>query len=100
MENFNERIAKLEADDKNIFHQLDEIKTEVRDIRRLTVAVEKVAAQTENTAKKVDDISNRLGDVERAPSEEFKHYKRALITALVTGTVGTVLGAVFAQILK
>ena len=40
-EKIAERIATLEANNANIFHQLDEIKTDVKDIRRLTVAVEK-----------------------------------------------------------
>ena len=55
-ENINERISTLEANERNIFHQLDEIKNDVRDIRRLTAAVEKVALQTENTSKKVYSI--------------------------------------------
>ena len=48
-QNLNERVSYLEAQDKNIFHQLDEIKTDVRDIKRLTVAVERIALQTKST---------------------------------------------------
>ena len=35
-DSINGRISTLEANDRNIFHQLDEIKSDVRDIRRLT----------------------------------------------------------------
>lgn len=96
----SERIAKLEADGKNIFHQLDEIKTEVRDIRKLTAAVEKIAVQTENTAKKVDNISERLECVEREPTNDFKYYKRLIIGTLSTGVIGIIVGALFALIIK
>ena len=99
-ENINERISTLEANERNIFHQLDEIKNDVRDIRRLTAAVEKVALQTENTAKKVYSIDKRLEYVERAPAEDMKYYKRAIIGCIATGIIGIILGAVATIILK
>ena len=99
-ENINERISTLEANERNIFHQLDAIKNDVRDIRRLTAAVEKVALQTENTAKKVYSIDKRLEYVERAPAEDMKYYKRAIIGCIATGIIGIILGAVATIILK
>ncbi len=95
-----ERLAKLEADGKNIFHQLDEIKNEVRDIRRLTSAVEKIAVKTDDTAQRVADISERLECVEQTPAEDFKYYKRSLLSSLATGIIGLILGAVFSLIIK
>jgi len=97
---FTERLARLEAEDKNIFHQLDEIKAEVRDIRKLTAAVEKIADQMKNTSQKVDSIDRRLDTVERAPAEEFNHYKRLIINCIITGVLGAVTGAVLTLIIK
>jgi len=71
----HERLAKLEADEKNIFHQLTEIKEEVKDIRRLTLAVEKIAVKTESIDSKVDEMGTRISAVEREPTDDFKHYK-------------------------
>ena len=42
----HELLAKHEANIEEIFHQLGEVKAEVRDIRKLTSAVEKLATQT------------------------------------------------------
>ena len=39
----HELLAKHEANIEEIFHQLGEVKAEVRDIRKLTSAVEKLA---------------------------------------------------------
>ncbi len=99
-DNVNERIARLEAEDKNIFHQLDEIKGEVKDIRRLTSAVEKLAEQTKSTAVKVDDISKRLVCVERAPAEEMQLYRRTVIKCIITGIIGIIAGAVSSFIIN
>lgn len=96
----HERLAKLEADDKNIFHQLSEIKEEVKDIRRLTTAVEQIAVKTESIDNKVDSMGTRLSLVEREPGEDFRHYKRLILGAILTSTVSTVALAVLSLIMK
>ena len=95
-----ERLAICEANDSNIFHQLTEIKTEVKDIRRLTSAVEKIAVQTKTTAEKVDDIGRRLDTVERMPAEDHRHYRRVLWDCLITGLAGALLGGLLSLLLR
>ena len=99
-DNIAERVVKLEADNKNIFHQLTEIKEDVRDIRQLTAAVEKIAVKTDETAKKLDGISERIEAVERLPAEDMRYYRRMAVSCIITGVIGTVLGAVLALILN
>ncbi len=99
-EQFMERLAKCEANESNIFHQLTEIKSEVKDIRRLTSAVEKLAVQTKNTVQKIDGIDRRLGTVEQKPAENFRHYKRVIVDCVLTGALGALIGAFAAYILK
>jgi hypothetical protein len=99
-ESINGRIATLEANDSNIFHQLTEIKAEMKNLNRLTVAVEKIALQTQSITQKVDGIDARLGSVESAPSREYKHYKRVAIDYIVTAVLGIAFGAVSAFIFK
>lgn len=99
-QNLNERVSYLEAQNKNIFHQLDEIKEDVRDIKRLTVAVERIALQTKSTSEQVVGINERLDNLEQAPAEEAKHYKRVIISCIVTGVISLILGAVLSLIIK
>ena len=99
-EHVMERLAICEANDSNIFHQLTEIKSEVKDIRRLTTAVEKIAVQTKNTAEKIDTIDRRLDTVERTPAKNALHYKRLFFDCLLTGAVGALLGWIAALIFK
>ena len=54
MSSIDERLSTLEANDKTLFHQIDELKEDIRDIRRLTVAVEKIAGKVDNIDLKVD----------------------------------------------
>lgn len=94
------KIASLEADRKNIFHQLDEIKEEVKDIHRLTSSVERLVEKMDSTAKKVDKIDLRLEDIEHEPKDDYKHYKRVIYGCIITGILGALIGAAIAFIIK
>lgn len=96
----HERLATLEANDKNIFHQLDEVKKEVADIHKLAASVEVIATQTFEINKKVDGIGERLDIVERKPIKDFWFYKRTVVACIVTGTITTILGAMLSFVLK
>ena len=96
----HERLAKLEADDKNIFPQLSEIKEEVKDIRRLTLAVEKIAVKTESIDSKVDNMGSRLHAVESEPAESFLHFKKLIIGAILTTTLTTLLASILSFVLR
>ena len=96
----HERLAKLEADEKNIFHQLSEIKDEVKDIRRLTNAVEKIAVKTESIDSKVDDMGARISAVESQPVKDFAHYKRLAVGAVISTAISSIVVAVLAVIMR
>lgn len=96
----HERLARLEADEKNIFHQLSEIKDEVKDIRRLTNAVEQIALKTESIDTKVDEMGGRIAEVEGQPLADFIHFKRVIIGAVITAALSTVTVAVLTLIMK
>lgn len=95
-----ERIAALEAEHKNIFHQLDELKRQTADIHELTASVKVVATETKNISIKVDDLGNRLSEVEKAPGKAFTHYKQQIVGHVMSGVIGAILGALMAAIIK
>lgn len=96
----HERLASLEANEKNIFHRLDEMKSELHDIHKLASSVEVIANQTVSINEKVDNIDKRLDVVEKAPVKDFKYYKRTVVSCLITGVLTAILGAVLALILR
>ena len=96
----HERVARLEADEKNIFHQLSEIKDEVKDIRRLTAAVEKIAVKTESIDTKVDEMGSRISAVEKEPAQSFVHYKRLMTGSVITAVISAICAAILALIIK
>lgn len=95
-----ERIACLEANQKTIFHQLDEIKDDVNDIHELSASVKVIATETVNISQKVDKIDSRLSEVEKQPVAAYTHYKRLIIGCIITGVLGAFITAIVAVVLK
>ncbi len=95
-----ERVATAEADINNIFHQLDNVKQEMKDIHRLATSVELIATKTQNIESKVDGIGERLKEVESEPGKNFSYYKHTIIGAAITGGISLILAAFFGLILK
>lgn len=95
-----ERIAVLEANDKNIFHQLDEHKVAIDNIQRLIISVEKIADKTNNISDKVDQIDDRLNLVEKQPLKKYEKLKELILTAILSVIGGIVVGVLTTLLLK
>ena len=99
MENILQRIAALEEAKKNMQHELTKVEEDVKDIHRLTTAIEKVAVRVEDTNHKVDDIGHRLEVIEHAPAEDMRHLRRTIVGCVVTGILGAVIGALIQMLI-
>ncbi len=95
----DERIAVLETNERNIFHQIDEMKEEIKVLRLLATAVQQLADKTENNTALLQKVDKRLANIELQPVGDYNHYKRVIVTALVTGVLGAVLGALLSTII-
>jgi len=94
-----ERLSALETNTTSIFHQIDEMKEDIRNITRLTIAVEKIANKVDNIDEKVNSIDSRLTVVEKEPATEYKSIKKAIITTIISTVVGAVVGALLALVI-
>lgn len=95
---YEERLAVLEANDKNIFHQLNEMKEEIKVLRELATAVQQLADKQENNTALLLKLDSRLDTIESRPAADLAHYKKIAITAVISGVVGAVLSAVLSII--
>lgn len=95
-----ERIAVLEANDKNIFHQLEEHKLAIDNIQRLIISVEKIADKTNNISDKVDQIDDRLNLVEQQPLKKVQKVKEIILTAILSTLGGLLVGVLTTLLLK
>ena len=96
----DERIMKLETENKTIFHQIDELKDNVADIHKIATSIEVIAHENKNISEKVDKIDGRITVIENQPKEAFKHIKQTIIACVITGIASALIAALMAVIMK
>lgn len=94
-----ERLSALETNTASIFHQIGEMKEDIRNITRLTIAVEKIANKVDNIDEKVNSIDERLTTVEKEPAEDYKRIRRTIVASIISTIVGAIAGALIALII-
>ena len=100
----NDKIIQyLTADDheiKSLKHRVDACEKQISEYGQLVRSVDKLATNMEYMAKEQAHQSLRLDKLEQVPVEDYKHYKRSIVTAIIGTLIGAILGAVLALIIK
>lgn len=91
----NSENENLHDEDNRINHRLAVLETTVSQIHVLTVSVEKMAVSMEQMLREQQDISSRLNSIEAEPGKNYKNLKTVAVTAVVSVTVTTLVGALF-----
>lgn len=79
-----ERLTGVEKDVQSVNERLS-------NLRELTESVHKIAVNTEHMQKDLNDITDRVEEIERRPSRRWE----TVITALITAVVGVAVGYLF-----
>lgn len=92
-----ERLTKAEERTKSNTHRLDKLEPIVNEIHTLSQTMVKLVEEVRHTnesldslEEKVDRMDSRVDDMERAPADEAREYKRTLITAIISTVAGAV----------
>ena len=76
-----ERIATIEQDCKSIHRRLD-------NLEQLTASVHTIATEIKAMRENMNDITQRVDEIERKPTKRYE----TVVTALITAVIGAVIG--------
>ncbi|MBQ2663106.1 MAG: hypothetical protein IJH36_03075 [Clostridia bacterium] len=79
-----ERLATVEQENKSFNRRLG-------NLEKLTESVHTIANEIKNMRGDVNDITQRVNEIEKKPSKRWE----TVITALITALVGAAIGYVF-----
>ena len=89
-----ERLTKTEERTKSNTHRLDKLEPVIDELHALSQTMVRLVEEVRHTnesldslEEKVDRMDSRVDDMERAPANEVKEYKKTLITAIIS-TIG------------
>lgn len=91
-----EYARRMDDEHERISHRLTAVEESVREIGRLTVSVEKMAVSMETMSKEQARMSDRLTEIEQKPVKRWD----TIVSAIVTGVIGILIGLVSAGIIK
>lgn len=94
------RLTKHGEEIGSLKHRMSDVEGAVQAQVSLARSVDKLATNMEYMCKEQVSQGKRLERLEQAPAEDFKHYKRAIVTAMTGTLIGAVIGALLALIIK
>ena len=94
------RLTKHSEEIGSLKHRVDGVEEAMEAQVSLARSVDKLATNMEYMCKEQVNQGKRLERLEQAPTEDFKHYKRAIVTALTGTLIGAIIGALLALIIK
>ena len=98
-----EMVIKITEHDKEIGslkHRMTSCERQQEQIAQLVRNTDRLASSIETMTKELERQGKRLEALEKAPSDEFKHYKRVIIGCILTGSVGIIIGSLMSLIIK
>ena len=100
----NEEIAVALAEFKkeigSLKHRMKNCEEWREVLNEMAGSVNRLAINMEYMAKEQTEQGQRLARLEQEPADTAKYYKRQLITSILTGVIGIIIGALFSLIIK
>lgn len=95
-----ERLARIEAEQRDFARRLAADEEKLEDIHELTTSVKLIAQQNAQIERKQDELGKQLEELRAEPGKKYMSMRAALVSALVTLVVGGVGGYVLNLLLK
>ena len=99
MENFQMLIETAERAKSNT-HRIDSLEHDTKTIYELAKSVERIAINTENMQRQLQEQSTKIEALENLPSKRWGDIRKVVVTSITTTIVGAIVGAIMALILK
>ena len=96
MDSLPAKVMEHDARIKSVEHRVKDLENEVHDLRELTKAVAVTNSNVKQLSTHFDELHQDVKELKQIPANRWDK----VITAIITGVVGTLIGAVLALILK
>lgn len=97
--NLEHRLTALEKKVEFNTHEIDELKPVVKEINTMSRTMIKLVEQSKQTNENVKELKIKVDKIEAEPADDFKHYKRTIISCILTTILGGLIGALLALVI-
>ena len=96
MDSLPSKVMELDARMNSVEHRAKNLENEVHDLRELTKAVAVTNSNVKQLSSQFDELHQDVKELKEIPSKRWN----SIITAIATGVVGVLIGAILSIILK
>ncbi|WP_075678505.1 hypothetical protein [Roseburia sp. 831b] len=89
------RITEVEQRSKSNTHRIDKLEPIVNEIHTMSKTMVELVGEVKHTNEtvctldeKIDRMDARVDDMERAPADDMKNYKKTAITSIISTVAG------------
>lgn len=93
------KFTDHENEIKSLKHRMDKREKTDEILIELTTQIKTVSFNVEYIAKEQQKQGERLERLEHEPTDEYKYYKRQIISCIITAVIGAVIGAVLVNVI-
>ena len=94
------KVATLEADVTGVKERVRALEEATKENKGMAIAVEKLAVNMEYMLKEQREIKEKVQQIEMAPADDGKYFRREIIKYIVCGVLGALVAALMALVLK
>lgn len=96
MDSLPSKVMQHDTRIKSLEHRAENLENEVHDLRALTEAVAVTNANVKQLSNQFEELHQDVKELKEIPASRWDK----VITAIITGVVGTLIGAILALIIK
>ena len=90
-EEHKEFAERIDAENERQNKRLSSLEETVKEIQRLTIAVERMAVSMEAMTKEIASQGQRLDAIEKEPADKWKNAVWIAVSALIAAAVGALV---------
>ena len=94
------RLTSVENKSKSNTHRIDKLENITAAIYEMSGDIKNLIGELKHTNENISDHEKRLDSIEKQPADKYNKATTVIFTAICTGIVGTLVGAVLALVLK
>lgn len=96
MDSLPSKVMEHDAKIKGVEHRVKDLENEVHDLRELTKAVAVTNSNVKQLSSQFDELHQDVKELKGIPSNRWN----SMVTAIATGVVGALIGAILTLIIK
>jgi len=94
-----EKVAVHDTKLESLEHRVGRLETTSEKLEKINLSIKELSINMNNICEEQKKTSEKLDALEKEPLEDFKHYKKVVIGAILTTIVGLVIGYLVAKFL-